>query len=876
MVTRIGGVPVSSSIEPMRARQQVRQPSVSPQHDTSGLRQLAGAVEGLGALGMEYVQQRSQEEEERENYDWLREWNKLNGEYSRTVAQRQQELPPTGAGYAEIAGNTWDEMYAEFDRDLPFRLKDQYSARAMAVKQDAILRADNFTRDATRGWSLQTIDRSIDEAKTRVYQNPQEDVDAEIGEIITTAPGLTQADRETRVQDAARAIDTARMGGTIRQGREAAFAVPFSRDVATRIVPAIIGVESNGNPNAESPVGASGLMQVMPETGREIAREINDPNFPHRGTTEEIKAYLKGSTTSVRYGTHYFNGLLKRYGGDIEVALIGYNGGPRRADAFLAQGRNYNAIPEETRNYVAKLMPRIGALTPEMAFDPAYDLSFEQRLAAEGAIEDTLAASQGLSADIVAQRQQAARQAELDAERAIKAQMEVVRLQREGTLNGLYAQAENGIDFEPAYLAAVERGELAYDQTDRNRGREISDRVLKDTRDFAAAAMKFGNLEPMSAAEQDMMIPGELRAGLMSRDEEATEIVIDRVTAMGAVPPATLTAMQQMLYSPNVDDVSAVSQMLSELELRNPSLVRNLPEDMMIRAGAANALRRSGMPADQISEVLRNSATVEGRRAADSMRKTDPNYMENAVLSVGDAESAFNSWTQRNLPGVAGATIAKEPGMVTLFQSQYRSLFEAFFSSTLDATMAREMAVEQLGKTVGQTNLGGVPRLMWMPPEMALQNIKAPNAEGILQTIQLPPEYIGAVFDRDLRSTIGFTPEQQYMIIGSEETLASAREGRPIPYQVIPTNEDGEVDWDLSNPAHLRLMSEPYFNFDYLATSQNDVVLMQERDTLEAQMQALTTDTLQMQIGSPEFNARREEMSVLHQEIQRVNRLLGQ
>ncbi|MEN3145686.1 transglycosylase SLT domain-containing protein [Neorhizobium sp. IRAMC:178] len=126
------------------------------------------------------------------------------------------------------------------------------------------------------------------------------------------------------------------------------------------IIDSITTVESTGNAGAESPKGASGLMQVMPETGAEIARELGDKNFPVGGTIEQQKAYLKNPTVSRQYGTHYFGKMLARYDGDTEAALIAYNGGAQRADDWLSSGRDDSVIPKESADYYKKVLANTG------------------------------------------------------------------------------------------------------------------------------------------------------------------------------------------------------------------------------------------------------------------------------------------------------------------------------------------------------------------------------------------------------------------------------------------------------------------------------------------------------------------------------------
>lgn len=119
--------------------------------------------------------------------------------------------------------------------------------------------------------------------------------------------------------------------------------LPFGssiRQTATRhrldalLLASVIEVESGFDPNAISTRGATGLMQVMPATaGDRAAQFLNDPNH------------------NLEAGARYLRGLLKRYGGNLELALAAYNAGP-------ANVRRYGGVPpfRETTHYVEKVL----------------------------------------------------------------------------------------------------------------------------------------------------------------------------------------------------------------------------------------------------------------------------------------------------------------------------------------------------------------------------------------------------------------------------------------------------------------------------------------------------------------------------------------
>ena len=108
------------------------------------------------------------------------------------------------------------------------------------------------------------------------------------------------------------------------------------------LVLAVVMAESGGDPDALSPKGARGLMQLMPETAREVG--VADAADPQQN--------LHG-------GSRYLARMLQRFDGDLDHALAAYNAGPGAVERA-------GGVPEypETQRYVAKvkdLAQRLGA-----------------------------------------------------------------------------------------------------------------------------------------------------------------------------------------------------------------------------------------------------------------------------------------------------------------------------------------------------------------------------------------------------------------------------------------------------------------------------------------------------------------------------------
>jgi len=123
-----------------------------------------------------------------------------------------------------------------------------------------------------------------------------------------------------------------------------------SKGLDASLVAALILQESSFDPAALSGAGARGLMQVMPATGRSIARAKG---------VRFLRSALHDPRTSLDFGTHYLRQMSDRFGGDVEKVLAAYNAGPHRVDAWTALRPGLSAeefiesIPfTETRQYV--------------------------------------------------------------------------------------------------------------------------------------------------------------------------------------------------------------------------------------------------------------------------------------------------------------------------------------------------------------------------------------------------------------------------------------------------------------------------------------------------------------------------------------------
>ena len=128
----------------------------------------------------------------------------------------------------------------------------------------------------------------------------------------------------------------------------------IKQDINPALLFGLIRRESSFFKKAHSPVGARGLMQIMPNTGRQIAKDLKQ--------RWQGKNSLYDPVRNIKYGSYYYKKLVKQFGGNYALALAAYNAGPHRVKSWLPKEPLpadiwIEIIPfNETRGYVTTVL----------------------------------------------------------------------------------------------------------------------------------------------------------------------------------------------------------------------------------------------------------------------------------------------------------------------------------------------------------------------------------------------------------------------------------------------------------------------------------------------------------------------------------------
>ncbi len=136
------------------------------------------------------------------------------------------------------------------------------------------------------------------------------------------------------------------------------------KGVDAALIAAVIYSESKFSDRTSS-AGARGLMQITPETAKDIER--------HSGGTTFRLGDLSDPEINIRYGTYRLRELLDRYNGDVVAALAAYNAGPTNVDRWGGSDLSLADIEfPETRAYVENVLDKQRAYREKYAKELGY------------------------------------------------------------------------------------------------------------------------------------------------------------------------------------------------------------------------------------------------------------------------------------------------------------------------------------------------------------------------------------------------------------------------------------------------------------------------------------------------------------------------
>lgn len=311
---------------------------------------------------------------ESEKYDAERRFQEFKWDRTLALDEQMRSVEPGQAeGFTEGYISDYTDRAREFIQTVPDDLKPKYDHKLFGTERQIYREAKTFERKEQKRSSI----ADLEDFKNNTLLQPGAidhfgEAKSDFAERVENNPHLTPIEKEEQLRTGLRDFEQLHIERRLERGddpleirRELLEGEPAANisledaegGPSESLFSALIWQESRGDPNAVSHKGARGLAQVMPSTGREIAQELDDQEALEMSDAE-FKKYLLRPEVSLRYGRHYMSKMMRRYSGDVEAALVAYNGGPKRADRWLRAGRDDSVLPKETRKYYKSVLGR--------------------------------------------------------------------------------------------------------------------------------------------------------------------------------------------------------------------------------------------------------------------------------------------------------------------------------------------------------------------------------------------------------------------------------------------------------------------------------------------------------------------------------------
>lgn len=325
--------------------------------------------EALQDVGSMLVQRQQQKE------DFLAEsqYRKFKLDLGNDLINEQQtNMPEGGIGFHDgFMRRVFQPKREEFLQKVPPRLRERFATLLSDTDGGDYAewsnRAAAAERDATYSWAKDQISVTSSDLAKAISMNPEQyDELYSSGKAVIDKAPIPTLEKHQLLREWENMAQTAHLQRLMQDDPELVLKAlganpnllsPTSQFELLRA--AVERQESGGRNGQVSEAGAIGLMQIMPGTARDIAKEMGDTDFPVKGDPVEVAQYLMRPDVNRAYGSFYLKKLMRMFPNDVEAVLIGYHSGPAAARKWIDAGRDDSVLGPIGRKYYKEVIARL-------------------------------------------------------------------------------------------------------------------------------------------------------------------------------------------------------------------------------------------------------------------------------------------------------------------------------------------------------------------------------------------------------------------------------------------------------------------------------------------------------------------------------------